>query len=160
VLHGIDAYAIDAIVPDKCLNPVVVSADDVIFLRVHVDQSEFVIPKPALLNLGLIVVVRDQALGMEIRLLVERIERGEGGRRIFRGKVVYHDVKHQVHISLVQSIGESLQVVARAKVVVERKEVLWPVPGTRTVSDLLGDLATVRVEKTNPWYASPYALAP
>ena len=66
VLYGIDAYAIDAVIPNKCLDPVIVSLDDLIVLRIHVDQRDVVIPKPALFYIGLIVVVRDPALRMEI----------------------------------------------------------------------------------------------
>ena len=59
MLHSIDAYAIDAVIPDESLDPIVVSIDDLIIFCVHVRQSELVIPEPALLNLGLVVVVRD-----------------------------------------------------------------------------------------------------
>jgi hypothetical protein len=61
VFHGIYPYAIDAVIPNKCLDPVVVSADDFILLRIHVGQRELIISKPALLNLGLVAIVRDQA---------------------------------------------------------------------------------------------------
>jgi hypothetical protein len=143
VLHSVDTYAIDAVIPDECLDPAVKSGDDFIFLRVHVDQLELVIPEPTLLDLRLVVEVRDQAPRMEIRFLVEGIEGGEGGRGIFRGKVVYHDVDHQVHTSLMQSISESLQVIAGAKMRVEGIEVLWPVPRTGTISNLSSSPALV-----------------
>jgi len=59
-----------------------------------------------------------------------------------------------------QSISESLQVFTGAKMRVERKEVLRPVPRTGTVSNLSSSPAAARDEKTNPWYPSPYALDP
>jgi hypothetical protein len=128
MFHSINAYAIDAVIPDESLDPIVVSIDDLIILRVHVDESELVISEPALLDLGLVVVVHDETLRMEIRFLVERIERGKGGRGIFGGEMVNDDIDHQVHIPLVQSISKGLQVITGAKMRVERIEVLWPVP--------------------------------
>lgn len=142
MFHSIDTYAIDAVIPNKSLDPVVVSVDDPIVLCVYVDQSEFIIPEPTLLNLGLIVVVSDEAPRVKVGLLVEGIKRGEGGRRIFRGEMINHDVDHQVHIPLVQSVRESLQVFASAKMRVERKDVLWPVSN----NDLSGSSSRRRWE--------------
>lgn len=136
MLHSIDTYAVDAVVPNESLDPVIVSVDNIIVLCVHVDQREFIIPEPTLLNLGLIVVISDQAPRVKIGLLVERVERGKGGRRVFRGEVINHDVDHQVHVPLVQSVCESLQVFAGTKTRVERIDVLWPVPKQRMINNL------------------------
>ena len=150
MLHSIDAYAIDAVIPDESLNPIVVSTDDLIILGVHVDQGELVIPEPALLNLGLVVEVRDQTFRVEIRFLVERNERGKGRRGILRGEMVNHDIDHQVHVPLMQSVCESLQVATGAKMRVEGKEVLWPVSNSSNNRRFVRCSLYIEGRKTNP----------
>ena len=80
-----------------------------------------------MLDLRLVVIVRDEVFRVEIRLLRERREEGEVWG-VGRGAHVVDDyVEHEVHASGVQRATKVLEVVGSSEMRVERVEVLSPV---------------------------------
>ena len=61
MLGSVDPESIDVVRGDEVVDPGTVSADDIGILGVEVDESDAGVSKPALLDLGLVVVVRDPA---------------------------------------------------------------------------------------------------
>ena len=62
------------IVGHQAADPVVPETLDIASRGVQVWQGDGIISQPAILDLGLIIVVIDQTVGMEILLRVERVE--------------------------------------------------------------------------------------
>jgi hypothetical protein len=61
MLGSVDPESIDMVRGDEVVDPGAVSADDVGILSVEIDENDVGVSEPALLNFGLVVVVRDPA---------------------------------------------------------------------------------------------------
>ena len=135
VPDGVDPNAVDGVVGDEGLDPVVHGVHDDRVFRVDVYERERLVAEPALFDLGLVLEVGDVAFGVEEErggegLVHEEVRRIDGG-----GHVIDDDVDHEEHVASVQ-LGAELSKVARvAKVRVERVKVLSPVPVNGVVRD-------------------------
>ena len=127
VLDGVYADAIDAVVADKTLDPRVHRRHDVVVLRVQIHERYVLVSEPALLDVGLVRVVGDEALRVEVGLSRERREVGVVWGVGAGHHVVHDDVYHQVHVTLVERGAEGLEVVGGAILGVQRVDVLRPI---------------------------------
>ena len=124
----VDAQPVDGVRLHQIPHPRIERVHDAVVLRVDVREGHGLVPEPALLDVGLVLVVVDEALGVEVRLrgegLVDVVVWGVG-----RGRhVVDDDVDHEEHVAPVQLGAEGFQVVRVAEVRVERGDVARPVP--------------------------------
>lgn len=97
VFHGVDTDTVGTVRANKVLDPAVQTRDIVFILRVGICQRQICVTEPALLDVSLVVVVGDEALGMEVRFGVERVEIAERRRVGGIDEMVDDDINHEVH---------------------------------------------------------------
>lgn len=129
VLDGVNANGINSVIGNKLFNPVVPIRNNSVAFSVQVGQSDRVVTKPALLNVGLVVVISDPAEGMVVIRSTERTisfgrleSRTRGG-----GDVVNDDVDLEIHSPVVQRRTQRLELISGPKVGVERLGIKGPV---------------------------------
>ena len=69
-----------SVIANKILDPIIPDRPDLSLFRVKISQRDNIISQPAVLNLGLVVVVADLAVGVEVGGRVEGVEGGEVSR--------------------------------------------------------------------------------
>ncbi len=131
MLDGINPDPIYAILAHKVLDPRIHRLHDLVIFGVQVREGQLRVPKPALLDVSLVVVVRDEAFRMEFRLVGEGCEAREVGRVRGGNKVVDDDVDHEVHSARVQRRAQCLEIVGRSEMRVEGVDVFRPVAAHR-----------------------------
>lgn len=137
MLDRVNTNAVKRVVLDELRNPRVVSADNCRVLGVDIRKRQVRVTQPALLDCRLVVEVvsgLNEVFGVVLGRLVEGREDGEVGRVFGCRDVVDDDIDHQVHVAFVQRGCESIEVVGRAKVSIERVDVLRPVSASPEVS--------------------------
>lgn len=104
MLDGINSNGIESVVGNKVCDPLVPIRNNSVTLSVQVGQSDRVVTKPTLLNVGLVVVVSDPAERVVVFRSTERTVRFGGleGRTRSGSDVVNDDVDLEVHSPGVQ----------------------------------------------------------
>lgn len=97
MLDSVNTDTIGTVSADEVLDPAVQTRDIGVILSVGVCQRQAGITEPALLDVSLVVVVGDEALGVEVRLGVEGIEVAESRRVGGIDEMVDDDINHEVH---------------------------------------------------------------
>lgn len=129
MFDSINSKSIDIVGRDQVGDPCIQGRNNSRVFRVDICQCDGGIPKPALFNISLVSVVRDEALSVEVRHVRER---GDGSevetwRESSDGHVVHDDIEHEVHAPFVKCRRKSLQVVSCTEIGVERVEILGPI---------------------------------
>lgn len=97
MLDSVNTDTIGTVRADEVLDPAVQTRNIGVILSVGVCQRQAGITEPALLDVSLVVVVGDEALGVEVRLGVEGIEVAESRRVGGIDEMVDDDINHEVH---------------------------------------------------------------
>lgn len=128
MFDGVDPDTVRGIVTNQIFDPTIQRRDNRRVFRIDVCKHQFLIPQPALLDIGLIVVIGYEALRVEIGLGVERLEVGcELGWVRVADKMVHNDVEHKIHATFVEGGRERLEIIGGAVVAVYVKYIHGPI---------------------------------
>ena len=132
VLGGIDTETVDGVGRNEILDPLGEEGDNVGRLGLDIGEGDAIRIEPAVLVVGGVLPLGNVAVRVEVLFVVEGLELGVvdlGGNDVVEllRHVVYDDVDHEEHVTLVKLVNEVLEVLLGAELGVDRGEILRPV---------------------------------
>ena len=134
VLGSVDAETIKRVVGDKARDPCLSQIDDGLICGIKIREQNLRGAKPAVLVVGLIVIVGNVAERVVIVRLVVWVDLrivdlglGSGLAWVRDSHVVNDDVAQEIHAPVVQRGCQTIEVVGAPKVGIDAKLIHWPI---------------------------------